>query len=96
MPKWKKLAKQLGFLEPTSCSLSQLESITKHLDGRENYLDPHVLKNFADFRFPEKSSPMVSSQYPLRYPTIINQSSTLWGISIFFHILPRKRLPLCH
>jgi len=87
VPKWKKLAKQLGFLEPTSCSLSQLESIAKHLDGRENYLDPHVLKNFADFRFPEKKFPngkfAISLALPYYHKPIFNSMGEYPSFSIY-------------
>ncbi|MDD2431256.1 MAG: tRNA epoxyqueuosine(34) reductase QueG [Firmicutes bacterium] len=68
MSNWVTFAEELGFLEPKSCSIDALDSFTKNLENRAAYLDPHILRNFNDYRFPQKRFPHAKSVISLALP----------------------------
>lgn len=84
---WKSIAKEIGFLEPKSCKLEDLESSLCYLDKRGSFLDPFIQKNFNSFRFPLDTFPTFNYAISLALPYYshlsIEEENNLPGFSIY-------------
>ncbi len=82
MSDWILEAIKLGFLEPKSCSLNELEPVLVNLETKISYLDPYIAKNLTFFRYPEKTFPTAKYAISLALP-YYNTSLEKGGFSLY-------------